>query len=219
MAKGGLSHSNTISGIKKLLSGNLVKGFKLDAQANPDPVCEACKAGKMHSDPFPISTSRASKPLQLAHSDVHGPVKVSTHQGYRHWVTFIDDHSHFRAVYLLKKKSERFAAFKQFKAWAENLTGVKLGTLRDDKGGEYMSGEFEDFCINHGIQRQYSVRNRPQQNGVAERVNRTITPATNWQPQLSLINPPFEAFYGTKQDLSMLHVWGCAAYVLTHRDK
>ena len=55
--------------------------------------------------------------------------------------------------HLLKRKSETFATFKQFKAWAENDTGAKLGTLRDDKGGEYMSREFEVFCIEHGIQR------------------------------------------------------------------
>ena len=71
--------------------------------------------------------------------------------------------------HLLKQKSETFAAFKQFKAWAENVTGAKLGTLRDDKGGEYMSREFEVFCIENGIQRQHTVRNHPQQNGVAER--------------------------------------------------
>ena len=157
-----------LAGVKKLLSGNLVMGFQLDSQVNPDLVCEACKAGKMHANPFPISQSRASRPLQLIHSDVHGPVKVSTYQGYRFWITFIDDHSRFNAVYLLKRKSEAFAAFKQFKAWAENVTGQRLGMLRDDKGGEYMSREFEAFCIDHGIQRQHTVRDRPQQNGVAE---------------------------------------------------
>ena len=50
-----------------------------------------------------------------------------------------------------KQKSETFDAFKQFKAWAENITGQKLGTLHNDKGGEYMSREFEAFCIDHGI--------------------------------------------------------------------
>ena len=100
---GCLCHHHLAS-IKKLHSGNLVTGFKLDSQADPDPVCEACKAGKMHADLFPPSSSRASKPLQLIHNDVHGPVKVST-QGYRYWVTFIDDFSHFKAVYLLKQKS------------------------------------------------------------------------------------------------------------------
>ena len=128
-----------LAGIKKLLSGNLVTGFQLDSQANPDLVCEACKASKMHVNPFSISQSRASRPLQLIHSDVHGPVKVSTSQGYRFWITFIDDHSCFKAVYLLKCKLEAFAAFKQFKAWAENATGQRFGMLRDDKGGEYMS--------------------------------------------------------------------------------
>ena len=101
-------------------------------------VCEAYKAGKMHANPFPSSHCRVSKPLQLIHSDVHGPVKVPTHQGYCYWVTFIDDFSCFKAVYLLKQKSETFAAFKQFKAWAENVTGHRLGCLHVDKGGEYI---------------------------------------------------------------------------------
>jgi transposase InsO family protein len=136
-------------------------GFKLDSQANPDLVCEACKAGKMHANPFPISQFRASRPLQLVHSDVHGPVKVSTNQGYRFWITIIDDHSCFKGVYLLRHKSEAFATFKQFKAWAENVTGQRLGTLHDDKGGEYMSRDFEAFCIDHGIQRQHTVWNHP----------------------------------------------------------
>ena len=105
-----------LAGVKKLLSGNLVTSFRLDSRVDPDPVCDACKAGKMHSDPFPTSQSRASRPLQLVHSDVHGPVKVGTHQGYCSWVSFIDDFSCFKAVHLLKHKSETFAAFKQFKS-------------------------------------------------------------------------------------------------------
>ena len=234
-----------LAGIKKLFSGNLVTGFRLDSQADPDLVCEACKAGKMHANPFPISHSRASRPLQLVHSDVHGPVKVPTHQGYRFWISFIDDHSRFKAIYLLKRKSEAFAAFKQFKAWAENATGQRLGSLRDDKGGEYMSREFEAFCIDHGIQRQHSARNRPQQNGVAERANRTMEegiismlyesgmPPSFWGEALgSFIHihnrvttsalvgtTPHEAFLGSKPDLSMLRVWGCTAYVLIQKDK
>jgi hypothetical protein len=56
-----LCHSH-LAGIKKLLSGNLVTGVKLDSQAELDPVCEACKAGKMHADPFPPSTSSHQTP-------------------------------------------------------------------------------------------------------------------------------------------------------------
>ena len=186
-----------------------------------------------------ISSTRATRPLQLVHSDVHGPVKVSTHH---YWVSFIDDFSRFKAVYLLKRKSETFAAFKQFKAWAENVTGLRMGSLRDDKGGEYMSREFEAFCIDHGIQRQHTVRNRPQQNGVAERANRTIEegvismlyesgmPPSFWGKAISSFihvsnrvtttslkgATPHEAFYGNKPDLSHLCVWGCTAYVSMH---
>jgi hypothetical protein len=106
----------------------LVSGLKLDSKAEPDLVCKAYKAGKMHADPFPTLSTRASRPLQLVHSNAHGPVKVSsTHQGYRYWVSFIDDFSRFKSVYLLKRKSEAFGAFKQFKAWADNLTGQRMG--------------------------------------------------------------------------------------------
>ena len=77
-------------------------------------------------------------------------------------------------MYLMKKNSETFSCFKKFKAWAENQTEHRIKALREDKGGEYMSREMDDFCAQHGIQRQHSVRARPQQNGVAECANRTM---------------------------------------------
>ena len=89
-------------------------------------------------------------------------------------MTYIDDSGRFRAAYLMKKKSETFSCFKEFKAWAENQTGCVIKALREDKSGEYMGKEFDDFCAEHGIQRQHSVRARPQQNGVAEQANRTM---------------------------------------------
>jgi hypothetical protein len=104
-----------MAGIRKLLSGNLVTGLRLNSKAEPDPVCEAYKAEKMHADPFSLSSTQAFRPLQLVHSNMHGPVRVFTHQGYHYWVCFINDFSCFKAVYLLKCKSETFAAFKQFK--------------------------------------------------------------------------------------------------------
>src|SRR5229473_7361545 len=164
---------------------------------------------------------------------------------YHYWVFFIDNFSCFKAVYLLKHQSETFAAFKQFKAWAENLTSERMGSLHNNKGGVYMSREFKAFCIDHGIQRQHTVRNRPQQNGVAERANRTIeegiisllyesgmSPSFWGEAMASFIHvsnrmtttllqgaTPYETFYGSKPDLSHLCIWGCIAYVLIQRDK
>ena len=60
------------------------------------------------------------------------------------------------------------------KAYAENHLGAKIQCMQCDKGGEYMSVKFIDFTLENGITRQYTVRARPQQNGMAERTNRTI---------------------------------------------
>jgi hypothetical protein len=108
-----------------------------------------------------------------------------------------------------------------------------------------MSREFDAFCIDHGIQRQHTVRNPLQQNGVAEQANRTMEkgiismlyksgmPPSFWDKALSSFihvhnrlvttamteSAPYEAFLQSKPDLSMLHVWGYTAYVLIQKDK
>ena len=96
--------------------------------------------------------------LELVHSDVYD-VGVVSPSGYRYWITFIDDKSRFKAVLLLKKKSEAFSAFKQFKAWAERVTGKRIKTIRHDKGGEYISKAFEQFLKDLGIEVQKTARN------------------------------------------------------------
>ena len=126
-----LGHHNFVD-VKKMIKNEMVTGARLDSTSSPDPVCEPCLAGKMHADPFPSSEHRATRPLELVHSDLHGPIRVQTHSGYRYWATFIDDHTRFWVIYLLKKKSDTLAAFKSFKAYAENHFGIKIGTLRED---------------------------------------------------------------------------------------
>jgi transposase InsO family protein len=96
-------------------------------------------------------------------------------RGNSYWVSFIDDHSRFPAVYFIAKKSGVFDAFRKYKAWSENLTGQKIGILRDDKGGEYVGGDFDKFLTDAGIRREHSIRDTPQQLGVAERLNRSIS--------------------------------------------
>ena len=74
----------------------------------------------------------------------------------------------------MKRKSGTFNAFKRFKAYAENPFGRKIKALQDDEGGEYMSKEFDNYLAAEGIVRRHTTRNRPQQNGHAERGNRTV---------------------------------------------
>ena len=121
----------------------------------PDPICVPCLSGKMNANPFP-------------------PSKTCTISGYCYWIIFIDDYTRFHAVIFLKLKDKAFDAFKQYKAYAENHLDAKIQCMRVDKGGEYMSTKFIDFMLDNGITHQYTVHACPQQNGVAERANRTI---------------------------------------------
>ena len=101
-------------------------------------------------------------------------MKTPTHGGAKYFVLFIDDFTRKTFVYFLTQKSQVLEKFKEFKAFAENETECQIQTLRSDNGGEYTSKAFNEFCRNHGIQRQFSTPYTPQQNGVAERKNRTL---------------------------------------------
>ena len=89
-------------------------------------------------------------------------------------LTFIDDYSRKVWVYFLKNKSDVFLNFKQWKILIEKQTGKQVKRLRTDNGLEFCNDEFNEFCKNEGIARHRTVRMTPQQNGVAERMNRTL---------------------------------------------
>jgi transposase InsO family protein len=130
----------------------------------------------MHADPFPSTGTVTAGILDLVCADlVQMPVRTAS--GFRYFVGFHDDASSFHAVYLLRKKSETFDAFRQYKAWAEKQTGRKIKAFQDDKGGEFIGRVWDALFAEEGIERRHTTRNRPQQNGAAERANRTIVEA------------------------------------------
>src|SRR6185369_16412313 len=92
----------------------------MNSKAKPDPICEPCLAEKMHANPFLSSTRQSERLLQLIHSDVKH-IGITSHGGYKYWVIFITDKGRFKCVIPLKLKSDTFAAFKQYKAWAAKL--------------------------------------------------------------------------------------------------
>jgi transposase InsO family protein len=94
-----------------------------------------------------------------------------TKGGKRYFMTLIDDATSYCYVYLLKTKHEAFHYFKIFKAEVER----KINHLHDDRGGEYISNEFSQFCDEHGIIYEVTPPYSPQSNGAAERKNRTLT--------------------------------------------
>jgi len=92
----------------------------------------------------------------------------------RYYVTFIDDFTRKVCVYFLKNKFDVFSVFKKWKTEVKNQTGLKVKSLKSDNGGEYDSREFKDFCSEHGIRMIKTIPGTPKQNGVAERMNRTL---------------------------------------------
>ena len=130
--------------------------------------------GKSAKSPFPNSDSRATRILDLIHSDVSDRMSHVSLSGYEYYELFIDDHSRRTWIYFLKTKSEVFKRFQEFRALVETQTSRKIKSLRSDNGGEYTLGEFVDYCAEAGIRRELTVPYNPQQNGVAERKNRSI---------------------------------------------
>ena len=86
----------------------------------------------------------------------------------------IDEFSRITWVAFIKNKSEDLEKFKIFKALAENQTGCKLKCIRSDRGGEFIDYDFANLCNEHGIKQQFTIVGTPQQNGVAERQNRSV---------------------------------------------
>jgi transposase InsO family protein len=81
---------------------------------------------------------------------------------------------HSAWIYLLKRKSKAFDAFKLFKAMVEKQYSAVIRLFHEDKGGKYIGHKWDTFCGEHGIWRKHTTRATPQQNGVAERKNCTL---------------------------------------------
>jgi hypothetical protein len=104
---------------------------------------EHCVYGKNNRVRFPSVATRGEGILHLVHSDVFGPMSVPSLEKYVYHVSFIDDFLRNTWIYFLRKKSEVFDKFKEFKALVENQTDKIINVLRKDNGGEFCGNKFE----------------------------------------------------------------------------
>ena len=186
-----LGHVNETS-LRSMANENLVLGMKLPKNQEMG-ICEICIKGKQAQTPFKNSQRKSKELLEIVHTDICGPMRTKSIGGAQYFAVFIDDLSRWCEVHFLAKKSDVFGAFKKYASHAENITGKKIKFLQSDNGTEYLTNEFEEYLNLHGIQRRLTVPHTPEQNGVAERKNRSLVETTRCLLLQSKLQPRFWA--------------------------
>ncbi|KAH9662167.1 hypothetical protein KPL70_024758 [Citrus sinensis] len=231
----------SIKGLQELSKQGLLGGDRIQQLE----FCENCIFGKSHRSKFNKGEHMSKQVLDYAHTDLWGPAQVPSLSGGRYFMSLIDDYSRKVWIYILKTKDQALEKFKVWKSLVENQSGFKLKCLRTDNGLEFCSKEFEEFCQKHGIKRHKTVRFTPQQNGLAERMNRTLVdktrcmlinsklPRSFWAEAVNtasyLVNrspssaisfkTPEELWKGKPANYQNLRVFGCPAYLHINQGK
>jgi transposase InsO family protein len=228
--------------VRKL--AKMVDGMKIKARTTVG-VCGSCLEGKQTRQPSHLPATRAKEPLELIHSDLCGPINPTTYGGTNYYLLFTDDYTRMTRIYPLKKKSSAdvLEKFKEYKPEVEKQLGKEIKRLRTDGGGEYekwMGVHLKGSGIVHETTAPYS----PDQNGVAERANRTIMERVkaviaeskldkrlwmeiaetvvylkNRSPTSAVATTPYELWHGAKPNLSHLRIIGSTAYIHIPKEK
>jgi hypothetical protein len=237
---GHINHKKII----EMANKKAVVGLELPAGSQPPTKqCHDCAKGKMHRLSFPTSTTKSERIGSIVHSDVCGPMQVNSLKGARYYVSFRDDFSGFRVVYFIKEKTEVPHCCKAFIALLHTQTDQLVVVFRTDGGTEYLL--LDPWLKKRGIVHQTTNRFTPQQNGKAERDNRTIVegartllysntalPLTLWAEAVNymvyVLNrsfstiynqmTPFEAWHRRKPNISNLRIFGSEFYVLIPKE-
>src|SRR3990167_2624399 len=202
-------------------------------------VCKGCVEGEHAKKPFKNKTVRQSKAvLEFIHTDLCGPLPVESYGGSKYFMTIIDDFSRFSRVYFLQKKSEAAGKIQQYIVEVENLHGCKVKEIKSDCGGEFSSNDLSTFLHSKGIKHNFTSPYSHQQNGVAERMNRTLLKKARsmifmkdqsirlWSEAVETANylrnitycstiekTPFEVWFDKKPKYDHLKIWGSLVWV------
>jgi transposase InsO family protein len=199
--------------------------------------CDPCVRGKQCRESFPPSNKKSPAVLHRLHADTVA-VPTPGDDGERYFITLLDEHSNFVcAIPISSKVNVAAHMIEEIRRW-ERETGNKVHTIRTDRVTEFLNKTFLAFCAENGIHTEYSAAYTPEQNGRAERMNRTLiekartlllgVEATeelwvdavltavhlhNLMPVTGKTKTPYELFHGSAPDVSYLRKWGCLAYV------
>ena len=200
--------------------------------------CNACQQEKLHKFHFSTSEIRTKQPLELIHTDLWGPASVMSMNGYKYYVSFVDDYTRYNWIFPLVLKSDALKTFKTFKRLVEKQFNMPIKTLQSVMGREFRI--FHTFLQQEGIQSRFSCPHSYHQNGVVERKHRHIVetsltlltqanmPLSFWweafhtasflinRMPTSVLNnvSPFQKLHHQLPDYQFLKVFGYACYLL-----
>jgi hypothetical protein len=227
--------------LAKMMKDGHITGMNMSYRSFADSKptdCPACIQAKHARAPYHPSDTTTVRCLELVHTDLCGPYPVVSLGGGQYVMTILDDHSRFSAIRILKTKAEaKFMLMEVLNQW-ETITSQKVHIVRSDCGGEYINEVLQEYFASKGIIHQQTIPYCHEQNGKAERLNRTLNnavralligashlPKSLWAEAMShacflrnlllqekLESTPYKLFHGTTPDVSHLRVFGCLVY-------
>nr|GEU80868.1 putative ribonuclease H-like domain-containing protein [Tanacetum cinerariifolium] len=238
-----LGHVN-FKTINKLVKGNLVRGLPSKIFKN-DHTCVACQKEKQHKATYKAKLmSSINQPLHMLHMDLFGPTSVMNINHRKYFLVVTDDFSRFSWVFFLATKDETSTILKPFITAIENQLNKKVKVIRCDNGTEFKNRDLDELCGMKGIKREYNNARTPQQNGVAERKNKTrieatqtiladsLLPITFWAEVVNVAcyvlnralvtkshnKTPYELLNGRTPRLDFMRPFGCPFTILNTLD-
>ena len=171
--------------------------------------------------------------------DLCGPMKGQSRGGYKYVFVIVDDYSRYVWPIFLASKDQTFDEFEVFIRKVQNKYSYNLVSIRSDHGTEFDNHMFDEYCRAKGVDHNFSTPRTPQQNGVVEKMNRTLEgmartmllwsglPRSFWAEAVntacythnramirSILNKtPYELLRGRKPNISHLRCFGAKCYV------
>ena len=207
------------------------------ASSAPLSNCEVCQVSKQTRKSFP-KISSDNNHEGLIQSDVMGPIEPASNSGLKYVVTFIVKETRFISVYPMRNKSEVVEKFQEFYNMITTKSSIVIKRLRSDNGGEFKNKRMKNLCDKLKVAQEFTVAYNPEQNGLAERFNRTLVEMIRcmlkdsgmdkkyWAEAIKTAayvrnrignevnkgKSPYEATMKQVPDLSFLRVFGCICY-------
>ena len=223
----------------RVSNNNLVEGLVIDCKKlSEGSVCGGCASGKMHRISYKESTSaKADSIAGRIHSDVCGPMPVTSLGGARYFIIFKDEFSGWITTNFMKTKTEVLHYLKSLHAFYKTQTGCQMKIYRTDQGTEACNDAITNWTLENGILHETSAPYTPEQDGKAERTIRTImemarcmmtsakAPTFLWGeataystfirnriPTGKSTQSPYEIIKKRKPDVSLIRIFGSKVY-------